>query len=167
MIKFVITILFVCFSFACSAQTDWDSLMVHLPILECPMKDTIDYIEYPSPIILDAATWAQNGLDSLELYNFAFQYELCGKMPNDYNHLLLFARNYPEESIHWLALFDLNWELMDWLQTAYDNSEGFWVVESLIQCDTVYITETTSFDIPQDSTTIHLITENGFEQIKQ
>ncbi|KMQ50342.1 hypothetical protein CHISP_2705 [Chitinispirillum alkaliphilum] len=123
-------------------QTDLCKILEKTPQLELPYTDRIGSGNESMPVSLNNIVWSRLGLDSLEFfigkevnssdqYN-SFRYGLVGFQNLADGKLLFIQRNYTNESIHWTVIFK-DGSLQDWLLTAYDNAEGFYAVQSLIE----------------------------------
>ena len=81
---------------------------------------------------LDKSSWVKYGFDVLQEYyeHESSDYKIFGQFVSKENKLLLIERKYSEENNHWLCILDKNNQIIDWLEIAYDNSEGFAAIKA-------------------------------------
>ena len=128
------------------------------------MIDSISYEETPNAYTLSEKDWATNKFDSLEAYQSDFQYAIIGQKPSGDMTLLLVARSYEEENVHWLCLMNSQYQLADWIQTAYDNAEGFLLKQSNIEEERIVVTEWNDFAEVQEKKVMFKLTKEGFKK---
>lgn len=145
------------------AQVDLNDLLHENSLINLPFTDSIgkDYKTYK--IKIDKSKWEGAGFDKLEAYNSAFNYYTIGLVKTGKIKLLLIERQYTEESVHWICMINEEGAILDWLQTAYDNSEGFLNIHSQIDKDTITVKTWNDFAEIKSSNQKYSITTAGFK----
>ena len=138
----------------------------HLPKLSLPFNTKIiddTSLSYNNNFQLDKSSWMKYGFDVLQAYYESSDYKVSGQLYTKENRLLLIERKYSEENSYWVCMIDKENKVIDWLETAYDNSEGFTSIQSVIYKDSVVVTEHNIYTKPEIIKKTYLITKYGFK----
>lgn len=131
-------------------------------VINLPFIDSIGLIVEKRKLNLN--DWKKYRLDKIEKYNTSFNYFI-----SDINFknrkAVLVTRTYIEENIHWLVLMDNN-KMQSYIQTAYDNSEGFLSIQSKITSENILIKEWNDFLEQSYTEKQYTIKNNKFEIVK-
>lgn len=74
--------------------------------------------------------------------------------------VVIIMRFFPEETISWLVKLDRNYKVKNFLEIAYENSEGSYSTQSKINTE-MKITVITESDYEETDTRMYLLNENG------
>lgn len=132
-----------------------------------PSIDSIGMEIASGAILLDSAMWKKIGLDSIELFNPSFEYSIIHLSQKEVCQCVIIQRAYLEENIHWSCTLTKDGQLIDWITSAYDNSEGFLSIKTFFKSNIISVEEWNLYKFPQDSIRYYLITETGeFQGVK-
>ncbi len=134
--------------------------------LDLPYKAAISDKVSASSFKLDKSSWLKHGFDILQEFYGDSEYTISRKYILGENKLLLIERDYESENNQWLCIVDSNNKIIDWLEVAYDNAEGFTATESTIYKDRVVVNEYNMYTNPELQTITYLITNDGFKTKK-
>ncbi len=103
------------------------------PQMPMDFKDSIKINDTLKGFTIDEKSYNVYGFNEIEKYNKDFRYEIL--MIEQYQNLyyiLILRRFYPSEIIHWFLTLSKECKLIDFLEIAYQNAEGFYSVKSRI-----------------------------------
>ncbi len=76
--------------------------------------------------------------------------------------LVLIQSLYDHENSHWLVIVDNEGNLLDYIETAYDNDEGFLQIQSSFYEEDVVVDIYNGYESPDEITKAYLISANRF-----
>ncbi len=129
---------------------------------ELSLIDSIGIENNYNKVELDSVSWNEMGLDSLESYNSSFNYYIINKSQREDFNIVIISRTYTEENIHWACIVTSEGKLIDWIRTAYDNSEGFMYMKSRFEAAKVRVFEWNLYTNPNESQKEFVMTKKGF-----
>ena len=162
--KFLFSLLLLLSGYSLSAQTAMPPNLQGVSTLALPYTDSISSPHTLTLPPLSEAEWNSLQFDKLEAYQPNFRYTLLGRIPFQKGTLLLVERSYTEENIHWLCWMDSRYQLSHWIQTAYDNAEGFLLKRAQISERQVVVTEWNDYAEISPSSTTYLLTPTGAKE---
>ena len=139
-----------------------DSLLSAIPPLKLPYYDSISSVDQTVDQIT-RQDYNRLGLDSIETFQPDFEYRFLGKHPK--RNVFLLERYYVEESVHWLIIINKN-EVKEWKVTAYDNSEGFLYISSMIKVDGLTTYEHNIYSSTNEVVTNYEINTHGLRKVE-
>ena len=164
--RLLITLLLLNWTTQSFSQTKSHSGIFGTPTIELPSIDSITIMEKSDIHRLTQDEWTKLNFDKIEDFKPEFEYSIIGQ--GSINNLILLhvERRFIEENYHWLCMMDQDYKLIDWIETAYDNSEGFLVKMTQIEREHLVITEWNDFENVKQKKIEYQITEHGFKKIK-
>ncbi len=120
--------------------------------------------KYANRKVLNKSDWLRKGFSLLERYKEkdGFSYYISEINKFNTSNVFLVQSIYLEESSHWLVLLDSKGKLLDFLNTAYDNSEGFLGVKAHFFEEEVVVETYNIYEKPEETTENYIISENRF-----
>lgn len=162
LITYFILIFGVSLSFS---QTDLNTLLNKKSLINLPIVDSIGFKSNFDKIGINRANWEKFGFDTIEKpKDSEFNYSIIGQIKFRDFKIVILEREFVDENIHWICLINNN-KIIDFIQSAYDNSEGFLSVKSEIYKDKIKVKEWNYFDKKKFNEKIYSITENGLKPI--
>lgn len=131
-------------------------------LFELKLIDSIGFETDNNIIELNLDKWNTMGLDSIELFNPEFKYSMINLFHHENYDCVTVLRIYSEENFHWTCILNKDEKLIDWITTAYDNSEGFLTIKSSLENDKLLVTEWNLYSNTKEHIKSYLITQNGF-----
>ncbi len=113
---------------------------------------------------LDSLKWKTMGLDSLETFKPYFDYSIICKFEISNSNIYIIERTSSDEDYHWACIINEDEQLLDWITTAYDNSEGFTFTTTRIKEDQLLVKEWNLYSNPEESITIYSIVDRKFKK---
>ena len=154
--KTCITIFLIFFSLTGLTQSD--------SVNNVPLIDTIGGKYAFHKVKLDSVKWKTMGLDSLETYKPYFDYSIIYKFEISSSKIYIIERISSDEDYHWACIINDDEKLLDWITTAYDNSEGFTFTTTRIKEDQLLVKEWNMYSKPKESVTIYSIVDSKFKE---
>lgn len=139
------------------SQIDFNNLQNEEILINIPIKDSIGIDFKTNKLNIDETSWKKLGLDKLEIYNSNFSFAFTGLVIINDIKLFFIERAYNEENIHWILVVNNENQIIDFLMTAYENSEGFLSIRSEIESDKIIIKEFNEYAEINPNETIYLI----------
>ena len=115
-------------------------------------------------IKLNSEKWQAMGLDALETYQSYFDYSIINKFEILDSNIYIVERTSSNEECHWTCIINNDEKLLDWIITAYDNTEGFAFTSTSIQEDKLVVKKWNMYSKPKESITIYFIVDRKFKQ---
>jgi len=132
--------------------------------LSLPFKAEIsDKVSANTRLKLNKTSWVKYGFNTIQEFYNSSEYKVFGQIDFENNKLFLIERSYSEENSHWLVILDNKQNLVDWLEVAYDNSEGCCNTESIIYKDSITVKKYNIYNQPETTNKTFLITNEGFQ----
>ena len=154
--KICLTIFLVFFSLAGLTQSESAN--------NVSLIDTIGSKYEFHKVKLDSLKWKTMGLDSLETYKPYFDYSIIYKFEISSSKIYIIERISSDEDYHWACIINDDEKLLDWITTAYDNSEGFTFTTTRIKEDQLLVKEWNMYSKPEESITIYSIVDSKFKE---
>lgn len=151
--KFILFFLFSCLSLLSFAQNNSKIIF--------PYLDSVGSRSHQLTK-LDAVQWNTMGFDLIEPYHTTFEYSILLSWSKNDQPLLIVQRTSTDEEYRWICLMNKENKVEAWLVSAYDNSEGFLNVKSIIQEDSILINTWNLYPSPNETTENYTINEEGF-----
>ena len=129
--------------------------------IELILKDSIGVKLKNNKTILNKAEWNNLGYEKIEKFNQDFNYSIIGKIKYKNGEITLIERDYIEESIHWVILTNMD-NTINFIQSAYENSEGFSTIKSEIFFDKIIIKEWNIYSENEYKEEIYYLTKKRF-----
>jgi len=158
LVLFLFTLSSIC------AQDGLEKNFDQIKSITLPYTDSISYTIPPGSFILNQEQWHSYGFEELETFNSDFEYAIRGKLSMIGERLVLISRTYSEESIHWLCIVDDSFKVRSSLQSAYDNSEGFLAIKSVINENEIQISEWNMYNEPNEKLTVYKFENTEFKE---
>lgn len=130
--------------------------------IDLPHKDIINYEINTKKVVLNKSDWNKFGFNLLETYKDYFKYSLIGFIDEVNYKALIVERHSENESIHWFCIVDNDYKLLEYRQSAYDNSEGFTTSHTVIYPENVKITTWNIYEENKPGEQIFMIKGNHF-----
>ncbi len=113
---------------------------------------------------ISKSTWLQKGFNLLGNYSEedGFSYYLSKISKFNHQNVFLVQSIYDSENTHWLVILDSKGRLLDFLNTAYDNAEGFTGTESHFFEEEVVVETYDIYEKPEEKTEVYVISEDRF-----
>ena len=113
---------------------------------------------------ISKSAWLQKGFNLLGNYSEEDGFSYYLSKINKFNHqnVFLVQSIYDSENTHWLVILDSKGRLLDFLNTAYDNAEGFTGTESHFFEEEVVVETYNIYEKPEETTENYIISENRF-----
>ena len=135
----------------------------NIPELELPYNDVIKK-KFASHYELKSNQYHELGFDSIQPYNPEYSYRILAKISN--SNIYLLEKYDIDEIIHWLVILDENFKVKAWIVSAYDNSEGFLIVQSIFDRGLIIILESNSFHSSRKKSVAYEIKNDNFEIVE-
>lgn len=161
--KIVITYLLLIFGFWTSfSQTELKEILAEKLLIKVPVTDSIGFSKKNNKIKIDKYNWDNFGFNKIETYNSDFEYSFLGQAKFNYFMILIIERQYTEKNIHWTCIVNKDYEIIDYIQSAYNNAEGFLKIESEIDHDKIIVKQWNEFSEIKSKEFRYSITNKGF-----
>jgi len=126
------------------------------------LKDSIGIKLDNNKISLNENKWNNLRYDKIEEFNKDFDCSILGEFKIKGEKIILIERSYIEESIHWVIITNSDNKIVDFIKSAYENSEGFSTIKSEIFFEKIIIKEWNIYSENKYKEDIYLMTEKGF-----